>query len=367
MNMEVIYTQNPTSLAYSTNKKTVALFPICVEYINTHGQLCKGAIAFLSEDKTHDHQQVEQFEIRAFHIIRELLKRPINNWKRFSDGCAGQVAARMFDMKWELELDNLSYDLFEANKGKNTSDTIGSIVKCAFLRGIYQQDEGLTSIEDMIGLIKSHLKSSMEKFQLFIVESFGRTERTTKRKELVIPEITKVHSIVMHGDTLIPKYRTCLACRIDKVCEECAKSFSVPKENITTKESKENDDAAVYSVIDKERFYDSKDEGFTDQSDSDESESDDEEDVGPGDIVWALYGRTWYPACLCNLIDLPEGTRRNFKNPKGKFIAKWYGEERYSLVSKVDHLAENRLDAQRASRSKDILQAYNLALEELNN
>ena len=191
----------------------------------------------------------------------------------------------------------------------------------------------------------------MEKFQFFIVESFGRTERTTKRKELVIPEIKEVHSIVMHGDTLIPKYWSCLVCRIDKVC---AKSFSVPKENITTKESKENDDTDVDFVVDEKRFYDSEDKGFTDQSDSDESESEDEEDVGPGGIVWALYGRTWYPARLCNLIDLAEGIRRNFKNPKGKFIAKWYGEERYSLVSKVDHLAENLLDAQRASRSKDI-------------
>ena len=53
MNIEVVYTENPTSLAYSTNKKTVALFPICVEFVNSKGELCKGAIAFLSEDNVH--------------------------------------------------------------------------------------------------------------------------------------------------------------------------------------------------------------------------------------------------------------------------------------------------------------------------
>ena len=105
--MEVPYRENPTSLAYSTNKKTVALYPICVEYLNEHGQLCKGAIVFLSEDKKHDHQQVEQFKIRAFQIVCELLKRPFKHWKRFSDGCTGQfrsgfVVTRMFDMKEEL-------------------------------------------------------------------------------------------------------------------------------------------------------------------------------------------------------------------------------------------------------------------------
>ena len=45
---------------------------------------------------------------------------------------------------------------------------------------------------------------------------------------------------------------------------------------------------------------------------------------------------------------------------------KWYGEDQYSFVTKVDILAENRIDAQRAGQSKDILEAYNLALEDLN-
>ena len=143
MNIEVVYTENPTSLAYSTNKKTVALFPICVEFVNSKGELCKGAIAFLSEDKVHDHQQAKMFEIRAFEVIREKINQPIYNWKQFSDGCAGQfrsrfTAASMFPMKEKLGLENISFDFFEAHEGKSVSDTIGSIVKCAFLRGVHK-------------------------------------------------------------------------------------------------------------------------------------------------------------------------------------------------------------------------------------
>ena len=366
MNMEVVYRENPTSLAYSTNKKTVALYPICVEFLNDHGQLCKGAIAFLSEDKKHDHQQVEEFELRAFEIIRAFLNRPIKHWKRFSDGCAGQfrsrfVSARMWEMKKKLSLSNLSYDLFEAHEGKNTSDTIGSIVKCAFLRGMYSKDEGISSIGDMVSLIISQLNSSMKKFKFFNVESFGFIPRKTNRNALVVPEITKIHSIVLSGEKIIPRYWTCLQCRINKVCSECLKLPGLAKSKIKVSEGELSDDN------DDEQFHDSDDDGATDQSDSDESDTEVDEDLGPGDIVWALYGRRWYPARLVHLSELPDNVRGSFKNPQGKSIVKWYGEDRYSLVRKVDNLAENRLDAKRAGQSKDILQAYNLALEDLNN
>ena len=94
MNIEVVYNENLTSLACSSNEKTVALYPICVEFLNNKGELGKGAIAFLSDDKIHDHLQAEMFELRAFEIIRERINRPIYNWKRFSDGCSGQFRSR---------------------------------------------------------------------------------------------------------------------------------------------------------------------------------------------------------------------------------------------------------------------------------
>ena len=51
MNMEVMYSENPTSLAYSANKLTVAMYPICIEFKAADGTITKGAIKFLSEDR----------------------------------------------------------------------------------------------------------------------------------------------------------------------------------------------------------------------------------------------------------------------------------------------------------------------------
>ena len=46
------------------------------------------------------------------------------NWQRWRDGYGA------------------SYCYFEAHKGKNVSDTIGSIVKCAFIKAIIKENEG---------------------------------------------------------------------------------------------------------------------------------------------------------------------------------------------------------------------------------
>ena len=43
MNMEVMYSENPTSLAYSANKLTVAMYPICTEFNAADGTIAKGA------------------------------------------------------------------------------------------------------------------------------------------------------------------------------------------------------------------------------------------------------------------------------------------------------------------------------------
>ena len=288
-------------------------------------------------------------------------------------------------MKEKLGLENIGFNFFEAHEGKNVSDTIGSIVKCAFIRGIQKNDEGLQNLSDMLSLIKSELKESTAKFEFFAVEEFGETERVLLRNELVIPNITKVHIILMTGDDLVAQWWTCLECRVNVVCERCKKTPIVSKFSIVQEkkrkpkkkkneshESEESEDSETESAVEdggEENFYDSEDNGYTDQSDSDEdgdSENDDE-NMGPGDVVWALYGRTWYPGRLCDMVDVPENSRKNLKNPNGKFIVKWYGEDQYNLVSKIEILAENRIDAQRASRSADMQQVYNLALEDVNN
>ena len=66
MNKTMEYQQMTTNMSYSTNKVVFSLYPICIEYLSDDGQLRKGALAFLTEDRKHDHQQVQMFEESCF-------------------------------------------------------------------------------------------------------------------------------------------------------------------------------------------------------------------------------------------------------------------------------------------------------------
>ena len=50
-NLEVVHMENPTSIAYPTNKITMALYPICIEY-KVNGVYIKGQLFFLVTTKT---------------------------------------------------------------------------------------------------------------------------------------------------------------------------------------------------------------------------------------------------------------------------------------------------------------------------
>ena len=70
MNMEVMYSENPTSSAYSANKLTVAMYPICIEFKAADGTITKGAIKFLSEDRNI----------------------PINKFNNLNTGCSWRIS-----------------------------------------------------------------------------------------------------------------------------------------------------------------------------------------------------------------------------------------------------------------------------------
>ena len=59
------------------------MYPICIEFKAADGTIAKGSVTFLSEDKEHSHQHVQQFEHRMFEIVREKLHRPLNHWIRY--------------------------------------------------------------------------------------------------------------------------------------------------------------------------------------------------------------------------------------------------------------------------------------------
>ena len=198
-NLEVTYIEAPTSMAYSSNKLTVAIYPICVEYL-VDRELCKGAIVFISDDKVHDLQQVAAFEKRAFEIIREELPfKQIDYWQRWADACAAQFRSRYCNGKLksackDLVLKRASFCYFEAHEGKNISDTIGSIVKCAFIRRMNKFDQGISTAHDVVKLvIEQQNRKKMEKFDFFIVEEFGEIERIpdNERSEVPVPNIMR--------------------------------------------------------------------------------------------------------------------------------------------------------------------------------
>ena len=114
---------------------------------------------------------------------------------------------------------------------------------------------------------------------------------------------------------------------------------------------------------------DVEDDGASDVS-SDSDDDSEDEDLGPGDIVWARYGRVWYPAKIVSSEDVSKNLHKSlFRSKPGEdaLVVKWYGEDRFSRVKtqNIDHLPENKVDAARAAKNDKIHLYYQLALSEL--
>ena len=321
----------PTSTAYSSNTITVAVYPICVEYkIDDDGPVRKGAITFISDDKVHNHQQMKAFEQRMFQILCEI-GLEINSWQRWSDGCGAQFKSQycnadLLNAKDSFKLQNASFLYFEANEGKNTSNTIGSIVKCAFLKGITKVDQGIGKVSDSL------------KFDFFIIEEFPFMERIEEKD--------------------------CSSfCLPQKLCNECdAKDYY----QVMDEESSDEEDGS-------EGFLDDEDHGQSDVDEDNDDEVDEENfsSYAPGDIVWGKYGKNYYPAKIVSHGELPERLQKGLfrlRKPESA-IVKWYGEDNFSWVKikDIDELAENKCDSARASLNEDIHQKYQLALADLRN
>ena len=318
----------------------------------------------MSEDTIHDHQQIADFEKRAFSIFDEMLPHKVKSWKRFSDGCTAQFWSRfvvpdLFAIRTALQLNHVSFDRFEAHEGKSISDTLGSITKCAYGRGILKHDEDVSTLSEVVDVIRSEIKPSTRKFDFLIVEEFGSTNRKLVRPELEISKISTLHSFNLSGNNLIGKQWTCASCTVSSVCDTCKAGPFVSKYSDIR-------NVSDLDTTDEDVFFDESDEGQSDQSDSDKS-SEDEPDirVRPGNIVWGLIGRIWYPARVCTVTELPENIKGKFKNISNKHIVQWYGDNLYSLVGQVEMLGETQMDAKRASRSAEMQKLYNMALADL--
>ena len=230
-NLLVEHRESPTSCHYASNQVTVALYPIGVEFRRHDGSLGKGAVCFLSDDKTHDNQQVCQFEELMFRILRTEQGLNIDNWLRLSDGCASQFRsgftnADLVMSKNKLNLKRITYAYYEANEGKNISDTIGSIVKCAFLRGqLKTGDHGVHSAREVVDIVRGELQDSTKKFDFFVVREVPPLQRVpaNKRIKYTYRGIMLKHSIKLsHGNSLLLDELSCMECTVAKLCGNCA-------------------------------------------------------------------------------------------------------------------------------------------------
>lgn len=138
-------------------------------------------------------------EIRAFDIIRERVPHPIQHWVRYSDTCTGQFRSKftmlkLVQAKEDLKLESAGWSFFEAHEGKNTSDTIGSIVKCAFLKAVADQNQGLRTSADIVELLNV-VPDVTEKFSFFVIEDFPEIIRPVKadRESYVVKNIMQKH------------------------------------------------------------------------------------------------------------------------------------------------------------------------------
>ena len=308
--------------------------------------------------------KVREFEKEAFRLFREDTGKIADHWARFSDGCGAQFRSQFCNSDLiaaprDLQVKSASFHFFEANEGKNISDSAGSIAKCAYMRAVSRREvEGITSASEVVDIINNNLSEDMPKFKVMRAVHFPQFQRIAAedRSGVEFYGIMSTHSITLRSDGLIADQLSCLSCTVSEICPACLK-----KELVVETQGNEEYES------DSDRIYDDEDDGQTDDESSDEEEG----EFNRGDIVWGKYGKNYYPAKVVGKKDTPaEYHEKLFGTHSSKHaVVRWYGENRYSriLYSRMKVLAESREDIALAAARKDIRDLYDLAMSELRN
>ena len=194
-----------------------------------------------------------------------------------------------------------------------------------------------------------------------IVEEFGNLQWESDREARPVVNISKLHSFRIFKQDLIGKVCTSSEYTVQNVYTNCHSGYATVLQMVSDIDDTESSEET-------ENFHNQSDKAQTDQSSSDESSRGvtDDDAICPGDIVWGLHGCIWYPARVCTLAVVPDNLKTWFQNNTStKFIACWYGDGLYSLVSKAEKLGVTQLDGKQAARSSDMQKLYNAALNDL--
>ena len=95
MNIAVTLDEAPTSASFGANALSLACFPVHTEFkVSETNPVEYGAICFISDDMSHDYEQVEKMERRMIEIHNEKLDMEIRYWTRTTDGCQGEFKSQ---------------------------------------------------------------------------------------------------------------------------------------------------------------------------------------------------------------------------------------------------------------------------------
>ena len=108
-----------------------------------------------------------------------------------------------------------------------------------------------------------------------------------------------------------------------------------------------------------------EDGGGSDQEESGNSDSGEEsEEFGPGAIVWARV-RSWHPGLILAPHDVPDSFSNllTMCSTESVFVKRFKVDDiKIVPIKRLDTLAGNKVDRERASKSADIREAYEIAL-----
>ena len=115
-------------------------------------------------------------------------------------------------------------------EGKNLSDTIGSLTKMSFIRGMKKADIGVNDVSDVVEIMKLNLKSQTTQFKHFLINQIGACNRPSKvevdNRAEPLKGISKFHSIWITEDE---ELRGSVLS-----CEDCTALLNGDVENVKT-------------------------------------------------------------------------------------------------------------------------------------
>ena len=213
----------------------VMVFP-AVLYYRKEGEekRSKASVTFISDDLSHDHQQVWRMEARAIQILKERTGLDFHQLVRVSEGCGAQfksqfcvadlceAGARILGKPGA----KASFIYFESNEGKGESDACGSVEKMRIKRMVLRDRKLVIHNAKELVEALSHVPPEVtESYEFTVVEEFPNFERVPakQRAGVELRGIRKLHQINFSEAGLKTSVVSCLSCaRLQEECGLCS-------------------------------------------------------------------------------------------------------------------------------------------------